>query len=303
MSGRRSSSRRTKGFTLVELLVVIGIIAVLVAMLLPALNKAQEQARRTACLSNMHQIGLAMIMYANDNKGFVPPRYRLGRPTGGTAAPSPLPAAADYHPSVTWGSNVRLPNPSATPPVPTGEMAQLVGQPYGGSQIKYLPNPDVFFCPSDNVRAPFRVPPTDPYTGQLYPDLRGWGPNATVSGGAMSMSYWQYYFPPTSYDGTNGGTGAMNRVNQAYWNHKLTAKGAGQKLQLADQGYVAALPAHLPSEIANPFFHKGGWNGLYLDGHAKWVNLTDVKPAVIKAGHFGNSHINPGYYLAMNQNY
>jgi prepilin-type N-terminal cleavage/methylation domain-containing protein/prepilin-type processing-associated H-X9-DG protein len=60
-----------KGFTLVELLVVIGIIALLVAILLPALNKAREQGNWAACMSNLKQIGNAMLLYSNENKGFM----------------------------------------------------------------------------------------------------------------------------------------------------------------------------------------------------------------------------------------
>src|ERR1700730_10583436 len=62
-------SLRRRGFTLVELLVVIGIIALLVSILLPAINKAREQARRVKCLSNQKQLVLAWISYANENKG------------------------------------------------------------------------------------------------------------------------------------------------------------------------------------------------------------------------------------------
>ena len=60
---------RKKAFTLVELLVVIGIIAVLIAILLPAMQRAREQANRTACMSNMRQLVNGWLMYAHDNKG------------------------------------------------------------------------------------------------------------------------------------------------------------------------------------------------------------------------------------------
>ncbi len=62
-----------RAFTLVELLVVIGIIALLISILLPALNAANEAARTTACLSNLRQIGQAFATYAADNKGDVVP--------------------------------------------------------------------------------------------------------------------------------------------------------------------------------------------------------------------------------------
>jgi len=63
---------KKKGFTLIELLVVIAIIAILAAMLLPALARAREQARRSVCISNLKQIGLAIKMYAQDYKEYYP---------------------------------------------------------------------------------------------------------------------------------------------------------------------------------------------------------------------------------------
>jgi prepilin-type N-terminal cleavage/methylation domain-containing protein/prepilin-type processing-associated H-X9-DG protein len=68
----RASHTRRSGFTLVELLVVIGIIALLISILLPSLNKAREAANKVACGSNLRQVGLAYVQYANLYKGQVP---------------------------------------------------------------------------------------------------------------------------------------------------------------------------------------------------------------------------------------
>src|SRR5688572_19950011 len=61
--------RARSAFTLVELLVVIGIIALLISILLPALSRANEQAKRIACASNVRQFATSLLMYAGENKG------------------------------------------------------------------------------------------------------------------------------------------------------------------------------------------------------------------------------------------
>jgi len=60
--------RRKAAFTLIELLVVIAIIAILASIIMPALGRAREAARRAKCISNLHNIGLMIHMYAADNK-------------------------------------------------------------------------------------------------------------------------------------------------------------------------------------------------------------------------------------------
>lgn len=91
MSNRMNVKKSRSAFTLVELLVVIGIIAMLISILLPTLRRANQQAKSAACKSNLRQLGIALQAYASDNRGRL---FPVGEPLPGTTAPT------------TFGTNV-----------------------------------------------------------------------------------------------------------------------------------------------------------------------------------------------------
>jgi len=156
--------RKKKGFTLIELLVVIAIIAILAAMLLPALARAKEQARRRVCLNNLKQLGIMLQIYANDWDGWFPVHEHEDNP------PDEGPVSEYVFPK----ANVSL-------ALLTG---QLDPDTAGFESTRYITDYRLFVCPSTKD-----VPSTD---GTLISPVSSSG-GSYRSSGAETCSYSYAY--------------------------------------------------------------------------------------------------------------
>ena len=250
LSDRKSSSVRLgSGFTLIELLVVIAIISLLAAILFPAFARARENARSASCQSNLKQLGLGLLMYAQDYDECYCPRD-VGNLVTRTACWADV-----LQPYLKSSQILICPSQSATTR-PFG----LIQSPQG-LWISYVCN-DVYY--------------NDATLGEFFGAFFGAGNTtnakniASIEDTARTVSFM------------DGSEGANNSAvaGQPYadqWELVSTGGSAGNPLTIfgsSDPQYIESYPAANQGDAVAR--HLGGLNCAFLDGHVKWLTVGSL---------------------------